>query len=390
MLAFLKPKDLNRGQHIGDGQINVYWPGLNASAVDESGGVARQRYLQPDPHRTERMLESRKETKLIKRRSMIHPMERGYSGRSLPGRTVQPPPPNESGDFSDYTTVCLKTKMATVMTTKGRSRNHTVLLAIGNHNGLLGFCSGISKDPKSSMKIALNDVGRRLQYIHRLEDHTVYHDFYAQCCGVRIFVQRKPKGFGLRCHRVIQTLCKLCGITDLHAKVDGNTRNYGNIAKAFITGLLNQETHQELAERKRLHVVEFKKENGYLPRIVASPRLNKLRTDEEIDKDEVLDVEDMYGENKLPYNKPTFPKPFYLTTKCPSYSRKLYIEHPYRNMNEIKRRLMASGVLIDGSKQSRSQEAKLSHERVILGERPMPLGFGLPGIFRDSLVDEEK
>lgn len=46
-----------------------------------------------------------------------------------------------------------------------------------------------------------------------------------------------------------------------------------------------QETHQKLANRKELHVVEFQDHQGPLPQVVASPK-NGARSDAEPD-DEV-------------------------------------------------------------------------------------------------------
>jgi small subunit ribosomal protein S5 len=42
-----------------------------------------------------------------------------------------------------------------------------------------------------------------------------------------------------------------------------------------------------LAEEKKLHVVEFRKENGYFPTVVASPP--SCRKQEEIKPNEVMD-----------------------------------------------------------------------------------------------------
>lgn len=49
-----------------------------------------------------------------------------------------------------------------------------------------------------------------------------------------------------------------------------------------------QETHQQLADKKSLHVVEFREECGPLPIVVASPQ-GVLRKDPE-PEDEVPDV----------------------------------------------------------------------------------------------------
>lgn len=388
MRAFRKPKDLNRGQTLGEGPVNMQWAGLNTPII-QSQTLLQHKYLKPDPHRVERLLQYRKEQKLIGRAKKLHPMERGYSGPGLQGRKVDIPNLPGEDNLKDFTAICLRTKSVNVMVTRGRLRLHNCIVAMGNYNGLLGYGFAKAKTPRSALRKAVCTAPQRLQYIHRLDDHTVYHDFFAQCCGVRIFVERKPKGFGLRCHRVIKSLCELCGITDLRAKVDGEVTNYMNITKAFMVGLLNQETHEELAERKRLHVVEFRRENGYLPKVVASPQANAPRTSAEIGEQETLDVEDMYGEAKLPFNKPTFPTPFFLTMAHPGYRRKVFLEHPYRNMYGVMIRLMAEEKLRDMSIEAKEDEAKKAHEKVLMGEAPMPIGLALPGIFRDSLIDDE-
>lgn len=65
------------------------------------------------------------------------------------------------------------------------------------------------------------------------------HDFYTQFWRTKIFVSKKPKGYGLVCHRIIKACCELIGIKDLHAKVEGSTTPQ-YIIKAFLIGLLKQ------------------------------------------------------------------------------------------------------------------------------------------------------
>lgn len=65
-------------------------------------------------------------------------------------------------------------------------------------------------------------------------------------------------------------------------KVEGNTKNYLALTHAFVTGLLHQETHQQLAERKGLHVVEMRPQRHYYPEIVASPIETALKSSDEI------------------------------------------------------------------------------------------------------------
>jgi Ribosomal protein S5 len=68
---------------------------------------------------------------------------------------------------------------------------------------------------------------------------SVFHDFFCQFGKTKIFVTKKPEGYGLVCHRAIKTACEVIGIKDLYAKVEGST-NLQHIIKAFLIGLLQQ------------------------------------------------------------------------------------------------------------------------------------------------------
>jgi hypothetical protein len=69
--------------------------------------------------------------------------------------------------------------------------------------------------------------------------------------------------------------------------VEGSTNNYVALTNAFVTGLLNQETHQQLAERTRLHIVELSNTRQYYPRVLASPLSGPAKTEEEMTESEV-------------------------------------------------------------------------------------------------------
>lgn len=67
----------------------------------------------------------------------------------------------------------------------------------------------------------------------------VCHDFFTSFGDTKIFVQQKPEGYGLVCHRAIKTICEVIGIKNLYAKVEGST-NVPHITKAFFLGLIRQ------------------------------------------------------------------------------------------------------------------------------------------------------
>lgn len=93
-----------------------------------------------------------------------------------------------------------------------------------------------------------------------------------------------------------------------------------------------QKTHQQLAEEKKLHLVEYKSENAYFPKVIASP--SEVRTKEQIPKDETLDFTQYVMNNKVILKKKKFPR-FYET--MPHY--KIFLRKYEKRRNHEKIRL---------------------------------------------------
>ena len=142
----------------------------------------------------------------------------------------------------------------------GRTRRISAFVITGNSNGLAGFALGKAQGGQAALRKAKNRAAQKLIFIERYKDHTgnvkiswlklqvefnffdflVLHDFYTRFGNTKIFVQKKPEGYGLVCHRAIKTICEVIGIRDLYAKVEGSTKNVQHVTKAFIVGLIRQ------------------------------------------------------------------------------------------------------------------------------------------------------
>ena len=89
----------------------------------------------------------------------------------------------------------------------------------------------------------------------------MYHNMYSQFYRSKVFIHKKEEGliayslelsaqcllyyyafagYGLRCHRVIKSICQLLGIRNLHCKVEASTSNVQNVTKAFFNAVINQ------------------------------------------------------------------------------------------------------------------------------------------------------
>jgi small subunit ribosomal protein S5 len=90
-------KDLNRGQVIGVGKANILWPGLTAPII-RGKEVVEQQQLPEDPERQKRLNELRDQMG-SHRYAKLSPIERGWSGAKMPGRSIGPPDPIGEGRY---------------------------------------------------------------------------------------------------------------------------------------------------------------------------------------------------------------------------------------------------------------------------------------------------
>uniref|UniRef100_A0A146KTA7 Small ribosomal subunit protein uS5m n=1 Tax=Lygus hesperus TaxID=30085 RepID=A0A146KTA7_LYGHE len=323
-------RDLNKGQIIGVGKVNMVWPGLTTSVLRGKELVQQQR-LPEDPDREAKLIKLRNNMGMF-RRLKLAPTERGWSGSRLPGRKVGPPDPVGEEVFEGFETVCLESKSVFNMTGNlGRKRQMSMFVVTGNGNGLAGFGIGKAIDGKAALKSAKNRAGQRLMYIERYNDHTVCHDFFTQFGFTKIYVKQKPEGHGLVCHRAIKSMCEVIGIKDIYCKVEGST-NIQSLTKAFFLGLLQQKLPEQLAEETGYHLVEFRSDTGNVPKVVASPVNAKS------DAKNIPTYDEYVMGNRVVLKKKKYP-PFYVKHDPIGYMKHLKKTLRYRNMEDVKIKL---------------------------------------------------
>ncbi|XP_071454014.1 small ribosomal subunit protein uS5m [Hetaerina americana] len=326
-------KNLNKGQVLGVGKANIVWPGLNAPIL-RGRELVQQQKLPEDTEREQKLFQMRNEMGVF-RSLKLSPIERGWSGTKMPGRSIGPPDPIGGDTFEGFDTKVLE--MKTVFNMRGnlgRTRRMSVMVVTGNKNGLAGFALGKAVDGRVALSQAKNRAGQKLLHYELCDNHTVFHDFFSQFGKTKVFVNKKPEGYGLVCHRAIRTICEVLGIKNLYAKVEGST-NLQHIVKAFFVGLLRQKTYQQISEEKGLHVVELRENRDNFPVVVASP--TKCLTEEEIDRDN-LDFVQHGLDGRVVLKKKKFPI-FY--TLLPSYKRYLDRVERFRGQPATKLHLLA-------------------------------------------------
>ncbi|CAF0715314.1 unnamed protein product [Brachionus calyciflorus] len=265
-----KAKDLNLGQNIGDGKLKIEWPGLNADITNRNQ-VNRMKIIGEDTEREKRLVEIRNQMDKFRRIS-IAPHERGFTGGTLNGKSIGPPLSYDDVDFTKFDSRILEYKtMVAHKSILGKKKTVSCFAVTGNHDGIIGYGLGKGSTTSGAIKMAKARASQRLIYIERYENRTLFHDFYEEYYFTKIYAEKKPKGYGLVCHRAIKLLCKLIGIQDIYVKIEGS-RNAKNVTKAFLSGLLNQKKFADIANEKNLHVVEFKPEMDNFPVVLAEAK----------------------------------------------------------------------------------------------------------------------
>ncbi|XP_066280312.1 small ribosomal subunit protein uS5m-like [Branchiostoma lanceolatum] len=276
-------RDLNIGQIIGEGKDAYVWPGLNAPVMT-AGMVHGIQKKDNDPEREKKLIEERDAWYKMKSKRLKR--QRGWTGGTLGGTSLGSPDPIGNRTFEDFEARVLEMRNVFNMTANmGRKRSVRALVVVGNRKGAAGFAVGKALDARTALKKAKNKAVNVLYYIERYNNHTIYHDIDVTFQNTRIKMRKQNRGYGLQCHRILQTCGRLIGLEDVYARVLG-AKNPLSIVHCFFKGLTKeQETHQQLADRKGLHVVEFRQECAMRPIVVASPSDGKVREEPELEDD---------------------------------------------------------------------------------------------------------
>ncbi|KAI6656974.1 hypothetical protein LOD99_16275 [Oopsacas minuta] len=208
----------------------------------------------------------------------------GFTSYSIEGRSAGPPILPDGRELEGFRSVVLYENRVAHMTGAGKVHGVHVMVAVGNGKGLAGWAIAGATNIAVAVNHARNRAALRLRSIPVCDGHTIYHDMVGQQVRSVVKLERRPLGFGLRCGRTIREICKLAGIKDMRSKVMMN-RNPLRVIPCVFKLLEAQETHQMLADRTGLHVVEYRRSNLYVPVVVASPSNGIVREDTEYVKE---------------------------------------------------------------------------------------------------------
>jgi len=184
----------------------------------------------------------------------------------------------------------LVTRWVHNQTRLGKIRRVSIMAVAGNRDGRLGLGVAKSTDAQVASKMAVLSAIRNQLPIVRYENRTIFGNVEAKVSGTSVQLFSRPPGkgpplphpsrrsreavpvghdprpvfadgrpgFGLRVPHRIFEICRMCGISDLAAKIP-RSRNPMNTVKATIKALQNQPNPEDIAMGRGKKLVDVRK-----------------------------------------------------------------------------------------------------------------------------------
>jgi small subunit ribosomal protein S5 len=137
----------------------------------------------------------------------------------------------------------------------GRRFSFSVLVVVGNGQGIVGAGTGKATEVPNAVKKAVEDAKKNLVEIP-LNGVTLYHEVLGEFKASRVLLKPASAGTGVIAGGGVRAVCELAGIHDVLTKSirsDNNT----NVVKATLQGLRSIRSPQSIATLRGKSVEEI-------------------------------------------------------------------------------------------------------------------------------------
>ena len=117
----------------------------------------------------------------------------------------------------------LLTRRVTQQTGKGEIHRRSVLVVIGNGDGLVGYGEAKHDDGACATKRAFAMGVRNMDYVDRFEGQTIWTEMSSKLGATRIILRPRPVGFSLHRNPNIHQVLKAAGIKTYPPKYGDHT-----------------------------------------------------------------------------------------------------------------------------------------------------------------------
>jgi len=126
-------------------------------------------------------------------------------------------------------------------TAEGNKPKFSILIAVGNKDGIVGVGIGKARETVPAREKAFRNSKLRVFKIRRgcgswacgcREPHSIPFTVYGKCGSVEIWLMPAPKGSGLKVQSEVRKVLELAGIKDIWSKTLGHTKTTINLLQA--------------------------------------------------------------------------------------------------------------------------------------------------------------
>ena len=138
----------------------------------------------------------------------------------------------------------------------GRVRKQSVLVVVGDGNGLVGYGIGKANELPDAIKKAIADARKNLVRVS-LVGTTVPHEAIGQFGAASVLLKPAPEGTGVIAGGPVRQVMEAAGIRDIRTK-SLRSNNKQNVVAATIEGLKAMRCAEEIAALRGKNLTEVK------------------------------------------------------------------------------------------------------------------------------------
>ena len=139
----------------------------------------------------------------------------------------------------------------------GRRLKFSVLVAVGDGKGMVGFGTGKANEVPDAIKKALDAAKKNLVHVPVVKGDTIPHDVMARYGACKVYLKPAREGTGVISGGPVRAIMELAGIKNIYSKVYGS-RTPINMVRATVNGLANLKTVNKVAAIRGKSVKDIK------------------------------------------------------------------------------------------------------------------------------------
>ena len=138
----------------------------------------------------------------------------------------------------------------------GRIMKFSVLVVVGDGNGVVGFGIGKSGEVPDAIRKAIQDAKKNLIRIS-LKGTTIPHEIIGKFGAGEVLLKPAAPGTGVIAGGAVRNILELAGVSDVLSKVIGS-RTAVNVVYATLEALKSMRTVEEVAKIRDKKVAEIR------------------------------------------------------------------------------------------------------------------------------------